>query len=46
MSQNVQSNVKEAVQNMTGKLVSKVNVIVAGIDFEENGANEPLQNKE
>ncbi|MBQ8980923.1 MAG: Asp23/Gls24 family envelope stress response protein [Eubacterium sp.] len=46
VSQNVQSNVKEAVQNMTGKLVSKVNVIVAGIDFEENGANEPLQNKE
>ncbi len=46
VSQNVQSSVKEAVQNMTGKLVSKVNVIVAGIDFEENGSNEPLQNEE
>ena len=31
----VQSAVKESVQNMTGKLVTKVNVIVAGIDFEE-----------
>ena len=46
VSQSVQSSVKEAVQNMTGRLVSKVNVIVAGIDFEENGANEPLQNNE
>jgi len=31
----VQSAVKESVQNMTGKLVNKVNVIVAGIDFDE-----------
>lgn len=36
----VQSVVKEAVQNMTGKLVSKVNVIVAGIDFDEPATNE------
>lgn len=33
---NVQRNVKEAIQNMTGKLVSKVNVVIAGIDFEES----------
>ncbi len=30
----VQTAVKESVQNMTGKRVSKVNAIVAGIDFE------------
>ena len=47
VSQEVQSGVKEAVQNMTGRLVSKVNVIVAGIDFEESGgSDEPLQNEE
>ena len=44
VSQSVQKNVKEAVQNMTGRLVSKVNVIVAGIDFDDNGSsNEPLE---
>lgn len=43
----VQSAVKESVQNMTGKLVTKVNVIVAGIDFEEpSGSNEPSESKE
>ena len=46
VAQSVQSGVKEAVQNMTGRIVSKVNVIVAGIDFEECGADEPLQNEE
>lgn len=47
VAQNVQAGVKEAVQNMTGRLVSKVNVIVAGIDFEESGgSDEPLQNEE
>ena len=47
VAQDVQKNVKEAVQNMTGRLVSKVNVIVAGIDFEESGgSDEPLQNEE
>ncbi|MBE6719880.1 MAG: Asp23/Gls24 family envelope stress response protein [Ruminococcaceae bacterium] len=45
VAQSVQKNVKEAVQNMTGRLVSKVNVVVAGIDFEDGvGSNEPLQN--
>ena len=47
VAQNVQAGVKEAVQNMTGRLVSKVNVIVAGIDFEESGgSDEPLQNED
>ena len=36
----VQSAVKESVQNMTGRLISKVNVIVAGIDFEEPDSSE------
>lgn len=43
----VQSVVKEAVQNMTGKLVNKVNVIVAGIDFNEsNDSDEPCESEE
>lgn len=47
VAQNVQDNVKEAIQNMTGRLVSKVNVIIAGIDFEESGgSNEPTQTEE
>lgn len=47
LAQNVQKNVKEAIQNMTGKLVSKVNVIIAGIDFEESaGSNEPTETKD
>ncbi len=37
VSKNVQHNVKEAIENMTGKNVSKVNVIIAGIDFNESG---------
>ena len=42
VAQNVQQNVKESIQNMTGRLVSKVNVIIAGIDFEESaGSNVP-----
>ena len=34
----IQRNVKEAVQNMTGRIVNKVNIYVAGIEFlkEEN----------
>ena len=47
VAQNVQSNVKESIQNMTGRLVSKVNVIIAGIDFEESaGSNEPNETEE
>jgi uncharacterized alkaline shock family protein YloU len=47
VAQNVQTNVKEAIQNMTGRLVSKVNVVIAGIDFEESaGSNEPNETEE
>ncbi|MGN0457645.1 MAG: Asp23/Gls24 family envelope stress response protein [Eubacterium sp.] len=43
VAENVQKAVKEAVENMTGKEVSKVNVVIAGIDFAESGeAAEPL----
>lgn len=43
----VQSAVKESIQNMTGKLVSKVNVIVAGIDFEEPASSdEPCETED
>lgn len=42
----VQDAVKESVQNMTGKLVTKVNVIVAGIDFDEVKTDEPCEIKE
>lgn len=47
VAQNVQNNVKEAIQNMTGKLVSKVNVVVAGIDFENpKNSSEPTETEE
>lgn len=43
----VQHNVKEAIQNMTGKFVTKVNVVIAGIDFEENSSSaEPTETEE
>lgn len=42
----VQANVKEAIQNMTGRLVAKVNVIIAGIDFEEKTSSEPTETKD
>ncbi len=43
----VQKAVKESVQNMTGKLVNKVNVIAAGVEFpttavEESDNEQPL----
>lgn len=41
----VQSAVKDAIQNMTGKHVSKVNVIIAGIDFTD-GSSSPDEPKE
>lgn len=40
VAEEVQKAVKEAVQNMTGKLVSKVNVIIASIG-EEKPQNSP-----
>ncbi len=42
----VQSAVKESVQNMTGKLVKKVNVIVAGIDFDKPAQQEPCESED
>ncbi len=42
----VQSAVKESVQNMTGKLVNKVNVIVAGIDFDTPAPQEPCETED
>lgn len=42
---NIQQNVKDAIQNMTGRLVSKVNVIIAGIDFEEESSTEPTESE-
>lgn len=42
----VQKAVKESVQNMTGKLVNKVNVIVAGIDFEKPAEQEPCETED
>ena len=35
VTENVQSAVKEAVQNMTGYAVSKVNVHIADVEFEK-----------
>lgn len=35
VSENVQKSVKDAVQTMTGIVVSRVNVFVSGISFEE-----------
>ena len=35
LSRKLQSSVKEAVQNMTGVVVSKVNLQIAGVDFSE-----------
>lgn len=36
VAEKVQKVVKDAVQNMTGKLVSKVNVIIASVEKEES----------
>ena len=47
IAEEVQRVVKEAVQNMTGKLVNKVNVIVAGIDFEQStNKEEPCESED
>lgn len=46
-AENVQVAVKDSVQNMTGRLVSKVNVIIAGIEFEEpKSSDEPCETEE
>lgn len=41
----IQQNVKDAIQNMTGCLVSKVNVIIAGIDFENKTSTAPTESE-
>lgn len=38
LAKKLQTNVKEAVQNMTGIVVSKVNLQIAGVDFPEETA--------
>ncbi len=46
-AEDVQVAVKDSVQNMTGRLVSKVNVIIAGIEFEEpKSSDEPCETEE
>lgn len=46
VSKNIQRNVKEAIENMTGNPVSKVNVVIAGIDFNESGdSNAPSKSE-
>ncbi len=35
VAREVQKAVKESIQNMTGKYVSKVNVVATGVDFDE-----------
>ena len=41
IAEEIQKAVKESVQNMTGKLVSKVNVIIASVENEEQPSNAP-----
>ena len=46
VAEEVQRAVKESVQNMTDRLVSKVNVIVASVDNGELPANAPKEMNE
>ena len=46
IAEEVQKAVKESVQNMTGKLVSKVNVIIASVDNGEQSSNAPKEMNE
>lgn len=47
VAEEIQTSVKDAIVTMTGKAVSKVNVIIAGIDFEtESVAEEPNETEE
>ena len=47
VAEEVQRVVKEAVQNMTGKLVSKVNVIIASVeDVTPQSSDEPTETEE
>lgn len=42
VSRDIQYQVKEAVENMTGLFVQEVNVRVEGIDFEKGRVSEPV----
>lgn len=47
VAEEVQRVVKEAVQNMTGKLVSKVNVIIASVEYHEpESSDAPCETEE
>ena len=47
VAEEVQRAVKESVQNMTGKLVSKVNVMIAGLEFDQpESETEPCETEE
>ena len=47
VAEEVQRVVKEAVQNLTGKLVSKVNVIIASVeDHEPESSDAPCETEE
>lgn len=47
VAEEIQTSVKDAIVTMTGKAVSKVIVIIAGIDFEtESVAEEPTETEE
>ena len=46
IAEEIQKAVKESVQNMTGKLVSKVNVIIASVENEEQPSNAPNEMNE
>lgn len=47
VASDIQTNVKDAVTTITGKKVSKVNVIIAGIDFDtEIVKDEPTETEE
>ena len=47
VAEEVQRVVKEAVQNMTGRLVSKVNVIIASVELQQpEKPTEPCETEE
>ena len=45
VARNVQQAVKESIQNMTGKYVSKVNVIATGVDFDDSPVKDDKDNE-
>ncbi len=42
VAEEIQTSVKDAVQNMTGVTVSKVNVYVAGVKFREDASDQTV----